>query len=43
MLSGGCVRLLSSQLLLSDKDREVRLSVAENHEKTYRFGLYETT
>jgi hypothetical protein len=38
MLSGGCVRLLRavSQLLWSDKDREVWFSLAEDHEKTYR-------
>ncbi len=38
MLSGACVRLLRavSQLLLSDRDREVWFSLTENHEKTYR-------
>jgi hypothetical protein len=28
-----------SQLLWSDKDREVWFSLEENHEKAYRFGL----
>ena len=30
-----------SQLLWSEKDREVWFSLAENHEKTYRFGLHQ--